>query len=198
MVIQRLPEYKFALAHVKPEEVLDVGCCESVLSLLLASTGLKVIGMDINPYPFPSGPNFTFMQEDVRQTTLPNKSFDTVIAISTVEHIGLDAYKNTKFEEHGDLTAMKQMNRVLKDDGVLILTVPYGYGSESWWRSYNKDSLPLLTEGLNVQVRTFVKGPLWNEVSEAEAEQTKHGRLSTRPQGRVEVCTVLICATKKL
>ena len=70
---------------------------------------------------------------DATKLNFPNNSFDSVISISVIEHINND----------GDADAMKEMWRVLKPSGVLILTFPV---SKSFSIEYSESD----TYGLNV------------------------------------------------
>jgi SAM-dependent methyltransferase len=84
--------------HVVPgETVLDAGCGQGVLALLLAARGFQVTGMDI------SVPNIeranmeaaaqgladkvTFLQGDAEQLPFPDKSFDVVVSSHVLEHV---------------------------------------------------------------------------------------------------------------
>ncbi len=58
--------------------------------------------------------NFKTETGDATRLNYLNESFDVVISISVIEHI----------DKNGDITAIKEMMRVLKKDGILILTFP--------------------------------------------------------------------------
>lgn len=70
---------------------------------------------------------------DATKLNFPNNSFDSVISVSVIEHINND----------GDADAMKEMWRVLKPSGVLILTFPVS-------KSFNIEYSESDTYGLNV------------------------------------------------
>jgi len=61
--------------------------------------------------------NLKYQKGDVRNLAFHNNTFDKVISISVIEHIHP--------EEHGDLNALREIMRVLKPKGNLLLTVPY-------------------------------------------------------------------------
>jgi len=187
MVIQRWREYAFALDHLKPQMVLDVGCCDSHFGFLLADCALTVTAIDIRDmpeFPFYGGrANFTFRREDILETKLPDRFFDSVVAISTIEHIGLLAYENKKEDKEGDLKAVQQIKRVLKDDGVFIMTVPYGLNPAYWYRVYNRESLAKLLSGFKIEAQKWYGFPSWNEISEEEAS-----RVRNEAQEKATVC----------
>lgn len=71
---------------------------------------------------------------DATNLDFPDKTFDAVISISVIEHIGKD----------GDLLAIKEMWRVLKPGGILILTFPV---SRMFFNEYTDTD----TYGLNIK-----------------------------------------------
>jgi SAM-dependent methyltransferase len=157
--------------------ILDVGCCESRLAETLASLGVfkEVWGIDIRPYP--NAP-FRFIQEDIRRTSLPTRYFDQIVAISTIEHVGMKAYGNTWIDPvHGDRMAILEMYRILKDNGYMYITVPYGKSLGDYWiRYYNKNTLDNLLFGLDYSPTFYRKlGSEWVECSEGEAAQMPSG-----------------------
>ncbi len=103
--------------------VLDVGSAESTLSLELASSGYQVTGIDVRPLAL-EHPNLNFVQRDICDSGLPAGHFDLVIALSTLEHIGLGAYGDSRASSV--TVAMKEIRRVLKPGGRLLVTVPFG------------------------------------------------------------------------
>jgi 2-polyprenyl-3-methyl-5-hydroxy-6-metoxy-1,4-benzoquinol methylase len=121
----RTAEYRFVLKNLPPvgSTILDIGCCDSLLALKLAEKGYQVYGIDTRRYSEKHS-NFTFVQEDILGTTFPNGFFDAVIAVSTVEHIGLGAYGDP-IHDNADILAVREIHRILKPDGRLIVTTPF-------------------------------------------------------------------------
>lgn len=110
--------------------VLDAGSANSVFPVYLAVKGYRVLSIDIEHRRvaeqaqrqsrlegkyFASGA-LRFERQDVRALTLADASFDAVTAISMIEHI----------PDAGDIEAVREMARVTKPGGQLIITVPYG------------------------------------------------------------------------
>ncbi|MFX1239719.1 MAG: class I SAM-dependent methyltransferase [Promethearchaeota archaeon] len=125
------------------EKILDLGCVGSKISMQLASLGYKVVGIDYRPFIF-KHKNLEFIQGNFFDIDLPNESFDCVICISTIEHIGLPAY-NIKPFEHGDKKAIEKIYNLLKIGGKLILTVPFGKAIvDPFERNYDQKSLEQL------------------------------------------------------
>jgi SAM-dependent methyltransferase len=128
-----------------------VGCAESLLSQELIARGFRVVGIDIRDYPF-KDKRMMFLRRNVLDTLLPDNTFDAILVVSTIERIGLEQYGQTVKDAEGDLRAMKELVRILKHEGVLILTTPYIGGEPlrvtSFERIYDRQRLSELTRGL--------------------------------------------------
>jgi SAM-dependent methyltransferase len=157
--------------------ILDVGCCESKLAETLAKLGVfkEVWGIDIRAYP--NAP-FRFIQEDIRRTSLPTEHFDQIVAISTIEHVGMKAYGNDWLDPvHGDRMAILEMYRILADRGSMYITLPYGKSMGDYWiRYYNRNTLSNLLFGLDYEPTYYCKvNGKWVECSEGKAEEMPSG-----------------------
>lgn len=78
--------------------------------------------------------------------------YATVIALSTIEHIGLacEGYGTDADDvELGDRRAVEGCMRALRPGGRMLLTVPYGFQAENrdWYRVYSAQTLNRLLEG---------------------------------------------------
>ncbi len=125
--------------------VLDIGCCESTLVMDLSTLGFDAWGVDMRDYGVPYN---KFIKADARNMPqIPTSSFDIVLAISTVEHVGLvkTPYLTDKtFDLTADKKVFNEMVRIAKPNGIIVVTVPYGDGEASlkdWIRFYNKHTL---------------------------------------------------------
>lgn len=82
---------------------------------------INIIDSEIEPFQQISKAlglqNLQYLKEDVRELSFDSESFDQVISISVIEHIAPAS--------GGDCAALKEINRVLKPEGKLHLTVPY-------------------------------------------------------------------------
>lgn len=130
-------------------KVLDVGAGESLLAYELASLNYSVTAIDIRPIAL-SHPNLNFVKTDICQPVLPEESFDCVVALSTLEHIGLGWYGDRKGDTL-DCVAVQQIYSLLKPGGSFILTVPYGEKALTpVHRIYDKELLDKLIQGFDV------------------------------------------------
>ena len=118
-------EYDFARRQVVGERasVLDVGGSESLLPLQFARRGHSVTVYDFRNYP-ERHPNLSFIHGDFLVNGLRDKSFDFVVMVSTIEHMGFGSYDAPVCED-GDFKVMAEAKRVLKPSGRIILTFPF-------------------------------------------------------------------------
>ena len=155
---ERALEYCFALENLDLVEgrILDVGCKGSIFPNILAGLGFWVCGIDIAPWPSRYS-NFTYTQGDIRSTNFEDGFFDRITAISTIEHIGLSGRFGSDEDPDGDKKALWEMRRILKDDGRIVLSVPYGRAKimRPWCRVYGKKTLQEILGGLRVEQIEF-------------------------------------------
>jgi len=127
MTSSRIVEEPFIFENINlgnAAKILDLGCCYSKVSSELASLGFKVTGTDLNDYNY-SHPNFNFTKGDFLKNKFQDNYFDCVIAISVIEHFGLNCYGGPMIVD-GDKKAAKEIYRILKEGGKLIITLPFG------------------------------------------------------------------------
>lgn len=154
---QRALEYPWVIESLsmvpKRGLILDVGSAESLLSHELIAKGFRVVGIDIRDYPF-KDKRMVFLKRNILDTRLPDNTFDAIVVVSTIEHIGLKPYGQTVKDANGDLKAMNELKRILKCHGIIILTTPYIGGGplrvNLFEREYDRQRLYELTRGLKV------------------------------------------------
>ena len=86
-------------------------------------------------------------EADIQNLPYPDNTFDKLVSISVMEHI-LD-----------DALALREMMRVLKPGGLLLMTMEYhptwhkDYSEEdgSYYRCYNREDKDKLLQGLNIE-----------------------------------------------
>lgn len=180
---QRIIEYPWVLSQIKKVKrgslVLDFGCAESLLSHMLISKGFMVMGLDTRDYPFKSK-KLMFIKKNVMNTGLPDAILDVVTAVSTIEHVGLNEYTQTLLDDYGDMKAMKELCRLLKPQGIMLLTTPYVENKkivESLGRSYNRQRLQELISDFQTITEDYFyprrngKALCWVKMSREEIDQ---------------------------
>jgi cyclopropane fatty-acyl-phospholipid synthase-like methyltransferase len=131
-------EWDFALKFLPRVEkdtknVCEVGASEGLFIYELRNRGYKTYGLDQRPFQEKLRSDITFLVKDYLKP-LPefNNFFDYIVSISTFEHMGTGEYGD-KPQASGTLLALENSYHLLKDDGLLILTLPidhYGYTVE--------------------------------------------------------------------
>lgn len=89
----------------------------------------------------------SYVYEDLRDSCFRDNYFDWVVSLSTIEHIGLDntmlyTQDETKCENDDDayLAAVKEFKRVLKPNGTLFLSMPYGqHRNHGWFQIFDAE-----------------------------------------------------------
>ena len=160
---QRFIEYPWVLDKIgsaKGRLVLDVGCSGSLLDHELLARGFRVVGLDINDHAMRNSRQ-AFVQANVISTGLPSEIFDVILSVSVIEHVGLNAYSQDLLSENGDLLAIQELKRLLKPQGILVMTFPYegggplrilrfGERKEFAERHYDHNRLSRLVNGFSV------------------------------------------------
>jgi SAM-dependent methyltransferase len=177
---ERIIEIPFVFKNLPepPTKILDVGCCESQILDTLGRLGFDNWGIDMrNCYES----FIRFIQGDARKMKFKDNEFDIVTCVSTLEHIGLvdtPYYTDKVWDKDGDKRAMKEMVRVVKKGGLIILTLSYGQGSlglSKWIRFYNKIKIAELFSGLEINIlkeQYSIQGKeLWDIVDESIASK---------------------------
>ena len=184
MTSERYAEYEFVLRNLISRniksKILDVGCSTSVIYNTISKFGrnrCEIIGIDIANEIGNHG--FPLIQMDARRIGFKDKTFDQVMCLRAMEHIGLDhegaktKNKDLNCGMEGDVLAMTEIWRVLKVKGTLILTVPYGriLIKQQGYRVYSKDSLSILTNKFSIVMKEYfgLKKGKWTKCSELEA-----------------------------
>lgn len=160
----RKGEWNFALKYlpdVRPAAwplkktimpVLDVGSCESLFLYELDFRGYITWGLDHKDYQ-EKLKKIPFFKVDISDPNLIKEDshffgyFYYIVAISTIEHVGLGAYGDPK-RENGDRLAMENIYKLLREDGFVILTIPMRHWFSPTGRGYNMYQFKKLIEGL--------------------------------------------------
>ncbi|PIN86225.1 hypothetical protein COV19_05445 [Candidatus Woesearchaeota archaeon CG10_big_fil_rev_8_21_14_0_10_44_13] len=116
--LEHIVRYRFALDFVKGKVVLDDACGTGYGTAILSKKAKKAIGIDASDKAIKlskkgfHGNNLGFEQMDSTKLRFKDNSFDVVCSFETIEHI-----KNQEL-------FLKEAARVLKKDGILIISTP--------------------------------------------------------------------------
>ncbi len=155
----RSVEYPFAIEELRKAKICEgskillVGCAGDPLSTILPALGYETYGIDLKHVAI-KYPNFHFVKGDIRKTTFPDDYFDAVIAISTIEHVGV-----LEGDRDGDRKAMREISRIVKQGGIVIVTCPLAFKSKitRYERVYDLKSLDSLLNGLVIMNKRLFK-----------------------------------------
>lgn len=135
---ERVVEIPWVLARLQGDRALEVGYAFAeppYLAALLAAGFDDLTGVDLADATVPG---MTTVRADVRELPFDRGSFDLVLCVSTLEHVGADntAYGlEAETDAHSRSTALRELRRVLGPDGRLLITVPCGEpGDYGWFR----------------------------------------------------------------
>ncbi|MEO5632925.1 class I SAM-dependent methyltransferase [Gaiella sp.] len=135
---ERLIEVPWVLSRLRSGCVLEVGYAfaePAYLAGLVEAAPEELVGVDLAEAEVPG---FETVSADARELPFPDGSFDQILLVSTLEHIGADneLYGSPASpDENGRRAALRELRRVLRPDGSLLVTVPLGEpGDHGWFR----------------------------------------------------------------
>jgi hypothetical protein len=117
--------------------VLEIGCAEAdwITPMLDVRPDLDVTGLDWRAC---ERPGKTVKGDAMWQGTFRPETFDAVVSISAIEHVGLGHYDNDPVLEEGDVRAMWNAHRWLKRGGWMYLDVPFADEGFTVYPSYRR------------------------------------------------------------
>ncbi len=113
-----LERYEFAKPFIKEKIVLDVACGTGYGTHILSQVAKDISWLDVDPQTVKvakekyHAPNLHYFLGDGKKLPFEDNQFDTVISFETIEHI-------VEYEQF-----LKEIKRVLKGDGTLIISTP--------------------------------------------------------------------------
>ena len=106
----------------------------------------------------------SYVFADLRELPYRDGLFDVVVSVSTLEHVGMDNTVYGVAEPRSDdpvletARAVHELRRVLGDDGILLVTLPYGAPEDhGWFRQFGRTDVDRLVADAGPRVvRTTV------------------------------------------
>lgn len=163
-VDERVVEYPWVIANMPSgsASILDAGSAFNFETILthpkLENKKITIVNLSPESNCFwRRGVSYLF--EDIRKLPFADNSFDIIVCVSTLEHIGMDntevytadsRYKENKVEDY--LVAVTELKRVLKPGGNLFITVPFGkYQNLGFFQQFNSDMFDKVVKIFNGQ-----------------------------------------------
>ena len=119
--IEHYQRYLSVRKLVENKVVLDAACGEGYGSNILATVAKQVTGIDIDEdtvlrarESYKVTPNVTYLQGSIEKLPIEDNSVDVVVSFETIEHVPEETQE--KF--------LNEISRVLKKDGILIMSTP--------------------------------------------------------------------------
>jgi 2-polyprenyl-3-methyl-5-hydroxy-6-metoxy-1,4-benzoquinol methylase len=116
--INHFKVYKFAAQFCHGKRILDVGCGTGYGTAYLAETASSGVGIDLSQHAIRYArkryrhPRLSFLRMNAESLGFADGSFDFVISTENFEHLQ---------DQNG---CLREISRVLKDDGMLLLATP--------------------------------------------------------------------------
>jgi SAM-dependent methyltransferase len=145
---ERVVELQWVLAQGLKGFALDAGSALNhdylLQRVLLRVDRLHIATLVPEPLSFVDrGVSYVFA--DLRELPYRDSIFDVVVSVSTLEHVGMDNAVYGVTEPRADdpvletARAVHELRRVLRDDGVLFATLPYGAAEDhGWFRQFGR------------------------------------------------------------
>ena len=117
-LLEHIHRYIFASNYIKDKIVLDAACGTGYGSNYLSNYAKMVYGIDINADVIDNNKeiykkeNLIFTNGSVYQLPYDDNMFDVIVSFETIEHV-----------DNGE-KVFSEFNRVLKDNGLLIISTP--------------------------------------------------------------------------
>ncbi len=140
---ERVVEIPWVLSRLRSGRVLEVGYAfaePAYVAALVASDRGELVGVDLVAADVPG---LEAVVADARELPFPDASFDQVLLVSTLEHIGADneVYGvEGELDEGGRGAALRELRRVLRPSGRLLVTVPLGEPRDYGW--FRQEDIP--------------------------------------------------------
>jgi SAM-dependent methyltransferase len=153
---ERVIEWPWVLANGAGGNTLDAGSALNHADVLGAFaprlSDLHIVTLEPEEQAFVSA-RISYVFADLRDLPYRDGLFDTVVSVSTLEHVGMknDRYgvedENAEVPDEELAKALLELKRVAKPGGRLLITVPYGRPDDfGWSRIFSREMVERMVE----------------------------------------------------
>ena len=123
--------------------VLDIGCGHGAIAKALLGRGFDVSGVEINQEALSSlrAAGINAIEKDISQPFSLDKQYDLILLLDVLEHV---------FDQ---ADVLKEVDRILKDNGTFLVTVPWDFIMGPFFLLFN----------LNCLYMGYVKGSIYHK-----------------------------------
>ncbi|MBJ7901328.1 MAG: DUF268 domain-containing protein [Cyanobacteria bacterium RI_101] len=153
------------IVNNKPKNHVDVGSHHKFVALL--SKVVPTTMVDIRPLSLPLE-TLNFKKGSILELPFEDNSLESVSSLCVVEHIGLGRYGDP-LDPDGSIKAIKELKRVIKDEGELYISVPIDVDNRTYFnahRAFKEDYLLELFSPFKLTESKYVSGRKFNDFLE--------------------------------
>jgi SAM-dependent methyltransferase len=178
---ERVIEIPWLIAQPPKGKVLDAGSslnhAEYLGPLARRAEEIHIATLEYEGIAYPER-GISYLFGDLRRLPYRDDYFDTVISISTLEHVGMD---NTGYGSRDPRAAdparevdqaVRELVRVLAPGGALLLSVPYGAPEDyGWFRQFGRADVDRLIDAVaprGSDVAVYLHGDTGWQLSDLE------------------------------
>ncbi len=153
---ERVVEIPWVISRWRGEQrVLDLGYAYAPGVYLGALFSLGAPHLHGTDWAVAHAPALTRTRADLRALPYRSRSFELVICISTIEHIGMDNSRyglSGHLGTDGDVATLREIERVLSPRGRALVTVPFGRREDhGWFQQYDEAAWTALVDSTSLR-----------------------------------------------
>lgn len=120
LAIEHMQRYLSIVSAISNKNVVDIACGEGYGTAILAEKASTIIGIDIDKEAIARARekyqkhNLSYLCGSIAEIPLKDHSVDAIVSLETIEHVSQTL----------QMQFLNECRRVLKDDGILIMSTP--------------------------------------------------------------------------
>jgi hypothetical protein len=164
---ERVVEYPWVLSRLRDSDglILDAGSTFNTPLILdlpqIQNRNIVICTLETDWITL--NPKVSYLFCDLRDTLFKDEIFESIVCISTIEHVGMasDLKKYSIFNPYPEADRESYQNiliefwRLLKPGGQLLLTVPFGrYEDHGWLQQFDSSGIQKIASIFNDKIRS--------------------------------------------